>query len=358
METWCKQAYRGNTNAAVVLKELGTNAIPELIRLLKLKDSFVRKQVWRHLPSLPLRVRQAVAGKYPPPQAEAMREAAARALGRLGADARPAISALTSALRDPEGRVRWEAASALASMGKQSVPVLINSLEESGAKTRHAAVYALGLIGPKASGAVPALTRRLDDQDAGVRNSAAYSLATVGLTGVMALLEARQQGSLPARLAAEQTLTNSYLPTLKATREFFQMTRSESPAERRQALLALGAIRPVGSTAIHASLEALEDPALEVQVAAIQTLGAKGGANQNAVQALMHCLKAETPRVREEAARALGAMGQSARSAASELARLAHDPEAAVGAAATAALERMGEVPPAPAEAPESPRAN
>src|SRR5688572_363361 len=99
LDTWSLQAYQGNSNAFVTMKELGTNVIPELIVLLKTKDSFLRKQTWTHLPKLPLRLRQNIARRYPPPQAEAIREAAAHALGRLGPDAKTAIPALSQALR-------------------------------------------------------------------------------------------------------------------------------------------------------------------------------------------------------------------------------------------------------------------
>jgi HEAT repeat protein len=343
LRTWTVQACQGNSNAVAVMQELGTNAISGLIQLLKTRDSFLRKQTWTHLPKLPLQVRRTIAQKYPPPQSETVRGAAAKALGRLGTNATAAVPALSMALRDNDGRVRWEAATALGSIGKDSVLVLITSLEEEDARTRHAAAYALGQIGSEASQAVPALARSLNDQDMAVRNSSSYSLAAIGAGGVLALLDVAEHGPQPARLAAMNTLTNSYLPALTVTREFFRMAKSESPEERRQAIVALGAIGPVGSSAVYASLEALDDPALEVRLAAIQTLGARAGTNQNAVQALIECLKAESPRVREEAARALGSIADAARAAVPELARLTQDKEESVRVAAKTAMEKIGQ---------------
>jgi HEAT repeat protein len=83
------------------------------------------------------------------------------------------------------------------------------------------------------------------------------------------------------------------------------MARDESPARRRRAIEALGALGPAGSLAVHASLEALDDPVLEVRLAAIKTLGARGGNEQSTAKALTGCLKDDSLQVREAAARAL-----------------------------------------------------
>lgn len=343
LKVWCVLAYQGNTNAVDVLKELGTNAMPDLIRLLRERDSFVRKQAWTHLPRLPSPVRRTIAQQYAPPQAEVVREAAARALGRLGAEAKVAIPPLAKGLRDKEGRVRWEAASALGSIGQDSVPALINALGDNDARTRHAAAYALGQMGAEAVTAVPALSRSLNDQDQTVRDSAAYSLTAIGTPGFLALIQASGQIQEPARIVATRMLTNSYLTHFRTISEFYLMAQDALPATRKQALEALRAIRAASSLAIQASLSALDDPATEVCLAAIQTLGARAGTNQHAVQALITCLNAESPRIREEAARALGNIGDPARVACPELARLMQDPEKSVSIAAQQAMEKIGQ---------------
>ncbi len=305
LQAWCMQAYQGDSNAVVALRELGTNAIPELIVLLKTKDSFLRKQAWALLPRLPLRLRQNIARKFAPPQAEAVREAAARALGRFGPEAKIAIPELSRALHDNQGRVRWEAATALGLIGKDSVKALIKAMDGSDAKARHATAYALGQIGPDAIDAVPALTKSLNDPDQAVRNSAAYSLSVVGTPGFLALIDSVELGQEPGRTVAASMLTNSYLPHWKACSEFLRMTRDESPAIRRRGIEALGAIRVGGGMAVVASLEALKDPAMEVRLTAIKTLGTRGGNEPTASQALTECLKEDSIQIREAAERAL-----------------------------------------------------
>jgi HEAT repeat protein len=79
----------------------------------------------------------------------ATRRSAAMALGDLGADAVPAVSALGRALADDNPSVRQSAAETL------------------------------GKIGPGAAAAVPALTEALDDPEPGVRKSAAGALAAI-----------------------------------------------------------------------------------------------------------------------------------------------------------------------------------
>ncbi len=77
------------------------------------------------------------------------RNAAAYAIGGMGADARPAVPALIAALKDPEATVRF--------------PVCI----------------ALREIGPAAKDAVPALTEALDDRNDDVAAMARKALIKI-----------------------------------------------------------------------------------------------------------------------------------------------------------------------------------
>jgi hypothetical protein len=88
-------------------------------------------------------------------------EAAADALGRIGA---PAVPALIDTLQSPVGSVRLKAVEVLARMGPEAlaaVPRLIELLDDPDPTVRKAAARALGQIGPLAQDAVPALMQRL-----------------------------------------------------------------------------------------------------------------------------------------------------------------------------------------------------
>ena len=84
------------------------------------------------------------------------------ALGRIG---KAAVPALVDLLHDGDRRLRDHAAQALARMGadaKQAVPDLLSALrEEKDEGVRKRIIRALGQIGPAASAAVPALVEEL-----------------------------------------------------------------------------------------------------------------------------------------------------------------------------------------------------
>src|SRR5262249_17140181 len=94
-----------------------------------------------------------------------MRANAANALGQLGTEARDAVAALTTAsLRDPDLRVRLEAAVALWRIDKRvgrPLPVLIEALKAEDEALRWGAADCPGDMGPEARDAVPALVEAL-----------------------------------------------------------------------------------------------------------------------------------------------------------------------------------------------------
>jgi len=88
-------------------------------------------------------------------------EAAADALGRIGA---AAVPELTQALMNPDAAVRLKAVEVLGRMGQEAqgaVAVLVTLLNDPDEKVRKATARTLGQIGPAAKDAVPALVRTL-----------------------------------------------------------------------------------------------------------------------------------------------------------------------------------------------------
>jgi HEAT repeat protein len=88
-------------------------------------------------------------------------EAAADALGRIGA---PAVPALIETLANPDATLRLKTVEVLARMGpeaQEAVPRLVELLNDPDPAVRKAATRALGQIGPLAHDAVPALMQRL-----------------------------------------------------------------------------------------------------------------------------------------------------------------------------------------------------
>jgi HEAT repeat protein len=81
-------------------------------------------------------------------------------------------------------------AMALAAIGREAVPALVEGLESEKPAIRTWSAWALGAIGPDAQPAVPYLVRALSDPDDLTRSHAATALVAVGEPGARALIEA------------------------------------------------------------------------------------------------------------------------------------------------------------------------
>ena len=134
--------------AARALGKIGLAAVPALTQLLTDKD-------------------------------EGVQMVAATLLGKIGPDAMTAVPALTQLLKDNNKWVRMNAALALGEIGheaKTATPALMELLQENNGTVRQAAAWALGKIGPEAKSAVPALMQLLTDKDERVRVAASQAL--------------------------------------------------------------------------------------------------------------------------------------------------------------------------------------
>ena len=97
---------------------------------------------------------------------EKVRGQVAYILGKIGPDAAPATDALAKLVADKDERVAHEAILALANIGpgaKAAVPALTEALQQAENPNAHAIVYALGKIGPDAAAAEPVLSGLLDE---------------------------------------------------------------------------------------------------------------------------------------------------------------------------------------------------
>lgn len=171
---WALLAYSGDGRAALELKALGSNVVPELVQMLDAKDPVIEKEMWDLQPKIPHPFRSMAHVKAP--QAAAMRGAGARSLGILGPAAGAAVAALGKALCGNDHQLRWDASAALGRIGKKSVPVLTEALKGQDPDVRRASVYALAEIGTQAEASLPTLAKLLNDPDANVRAAAAYSM--------------------------------------------------------------------------------------------------------------------------------------------------------------------------------------
>lgn len=108
-----------------------------------------------------------------------VRRFAAEALGSFG-PAKGVVSALTAALEDKQSRVVQAAATSLGKMGKEGVQPLVDIVgnKKLTAATRRRAIVALGKLGPLAKDGVPNLMETMKEND--LRIDAVEALGNIG----------------------------------------------------------------------------------------------------------------------------------------------------------------------------------
>ena len=282
--------------AASAFKELGARAVPDLMALLRGKDSWFRKKVFAVAPKLPSSIRRLLLSFAKPIYWPDVHLTAARALGIIGQDATEVVPLLDEALRGSDMGVSMEAATALGKIGKDSVPFLIRDLKHERAPVRHMAAYALGQVGTNAAPAIPALIERFDDADEYVRSSSAYALGQIGPEMIPAVLRAVEEKKGVARhtaiLAAMTRPIEEFVPPILAA------LKDEDATNRIAAAKALGVISWWRKEFIAAMIELLKDPDASVRLEAVKNLGRAPRKARAAIPALNELLNDPNEEVR------------------------------------------------------------
>ena len=263
---------KARAEAEAAFTALGTNAVPELARLLRANDSRWRTLTWSHARSLPRRLRGLVLQRVNPPNAYRIHPAAARALGKLGPGATAAEPDLVRALQDKVNGTYWEAGGALGRIGKQAVPDLTHALQDGDTLVRCAAAYGLGEAGPVAAPAVPALIQMLKRGSANEQQIAAQSLAKIGAPAVAPLIDVlTHEGGAVGEAAASALLRHYGRPGLGRPASV-NLPTDETASARQQAIETLGSSGRADETVIKVLASATKDPSPNVRVAALKAL--------------------------------------------------------------------------------------
>ena len=256
-----------------------------------------------------------------------IRRQAALALGRIGVDSETSLPALKNALHDKQAAVRAAAAMVLGSSGfaPQEIAVLLTELlGDSSKEVQAAAIVGLGKIGPAAKAAVPLIHKIARAAEAekdsesknepDVRVSCITALGTIGRP-------ATGGRSASVILAQHRQVTNvrrrSFRPWV--TWKPRKLSRSWSPWSTKKRLPKESwqpwpCGREKSPTALAFLQEGLKEKS--TRVPCIQALGQVGPAAQTAVPALIDILvKGTDLDHRALAAEALGRIGLSARPA-------------------------------------------
>jgi HEAT repeat protein len=212
------------TTAADRLRAIGPEAVPHLTRQLHRRDSSLKRPFIAVAPRLPVSWRRAFLRSLRLFDPADERLAAALALQLYGSHVPP--EPLLRALRQDDGRLSSESATALAAVGPAAVPGLIDALEDPQPRVRALACYALSRMRPAPPEAAPALARRLTDPELQIAGQAAHALQQIGTPAVPHLIQVLQEAD---------------------------------PRGRQHAALALGAMGRQGQPAVPTLLAALED---------------------------------------------------------------------------------------------------
>lgn len=279
-----------NPAAVEAIRQIGTNAIPTLLRMAEAHDSPL---AWEQN-------RQATLGF--------------RGLGAAASNAVPALIKIFEA--KPSRWSQEEAANALAGIGptaRGAVPALCSALASANSSDRIACVLALGRIHAEPGQAVPVLIKSLNDPHPGVRQLATEALGSFGPDA---------QPAIPALI------------------EIFDRNTAESS----HAATALGLIGPAARAAVPPLLRGLADTNLDVEFRQqrIMALGQIHAEPELVVPALMKSLSETISdsdvRIRLFSTIALGQFGPDAKPAVPLLTSLLQDPNRNVRSDATNAL--------------------
>lgn len=176
----CEMAGIGGANAdgeQAVMRDIGTNALPTLTRMLTAKDSPLELKV------IALARKQNLI-KFRFRRAELKHLVAAGWLESMGANAAPAVpDLLASYRRETSPYARASIAEVLGSIGPGAQAGVSSLLQDAGSTNdylRSTAIASLGKIRSDPGRVVPALIRALHDPDDNVRLAAADSLGEFG----------------------------------------------------------------------------------------------------------------------------------------------------------------------------------
>jgi len=248
-----------------------------------------------------------------------MREKAARALGRFGADATPALPALMEAARVAGGAPAF--ADALAQVGPPVLPILLKALQAGSPEETAWILRALRGFGPPA---VPVLTEALKHEKPAVRAAAASALGAMGRDGadaVSPLFTLAGDASPEVEAAALRALVAQHADTGRLRPLLEKAMNSPNMEVRKAGAAGTAALGGAALLGIQGLLDLLADDDAAGRAAAVQALGQLGSHASGAVEPLLARLG--DPVLQSSVIETLGKIGPAATPAVPQLVELA-----------------------------------
>jgi HEAT repeat protein len=229
-------------NATSILRSIGREAVPPLVRQLESRDSLLKRPFLALAPRLPVSWRRKFIRAMRPFEPADERLGAVKALACLGTNA--PVAPLLPLLRHSDRQLSAESATALASIGPASVPGLILALDDPEPLVRSLACYSLSRIGRGAAEAAPALIRRLSDRELQIAAQAANALVQIGPVATPALARALNDPDPMTRYHAAKTLGSLGYSARSAVPALMVAAQDMDPSVRREAQIALRILAP------------------------------------------------------------------------------------------------------------------
>ena len=300
----------------------------------------------------------------------AVRDAAAAALRKMGAEAVPVLA---TALED--GRSTRLAADMLIEIGKPAVPILTKASKMDNWVARGSAILALATIRPADTSVLPAAGKALRSSYLFERRQAAAALDLMGAAARPALphlVEGYYDKDETVKASVVSALTKIGKAHPEVNTEIVKMLVGEDwrfwrhvkallqaigppavpalieglkdtePMMRERCAFTLAEMEPVPVSAIPALLRTAADEVPNVRMRAVFALGRFGPVAGIAMPRLIKAVKDKERSVRTEAIRALGNMGPAGESAVSLLLGIAKGEDQLMSGEACKALARLG----------------
>ena len=276
-------------NALLGASAMRPVAVPKLAALLKDKNPAVREHAARALGRIGPGAAEALPALLEAARAADGAPAYADALAQVGPKALPALLDILQKKKPDEGK--W-VLRILHGFGPPAVPVLGEALKSNSPEVRAAAANALGEMGHEASAAATPLFALTKDSNPGVQAAAFRALVAVHADSerLKPLLQAALSSqNSDVRKAAAAGLAALGGAAALGVDGLVDLLADDNAAGRLAAVTALGQLGAKAAPAIDALLSHLNDPAL--QSAIVDTLGQLGPAAAPSVPRLLEIVK-------------------------------------------------------------------
>lgn len=259
--------------AAIALRQLGDEAVPDLVRMLHSKDPLCAKLLYPPPSWLPKPLQRLIRRAVRPADVSARRMVAAHALAELGGQATAAVPALTVMLSNTRPEERWLAATALGRIASpEAVATCVAALRGPNVELHHPAVYALGEMRAAAEVALPEVLQCLAHERAAVRASAVHTLGQIGRPALAPVTQLVREKRGVERRAAAQALVKIFPSPRLVLPPLLEMTEDPDPLCRLQAVECLLAVGPQHHDVTAILTKLVHDPDEAVRTAAARAL--------------------------------------------------------------------------------------